>query len=181
MRFLLIFVMAFGFILPGSLSEDCQEFKKQCQDVCINKSVDIWANECWGDPLYVECKCSDESVHKIPGFTCKNSECPPEFKQKPIPNRTRTRVRGKPNSPTAAPDCDSFKEECKNSCLNKSVDIHVNECWGSPLYVDCKCSDGTNIKIPGFTCKSSECPVDDSKFIKRNPGVNRRRIQPTNN
>ena len=70
-------------------------------------------------------------------------------------------IRGKPKTPTAAPDCDSFKEECKNSCLNKSVDIHVNECWGSPLYVDCKCSDGTKIKIPGFTCKSSECPVDD--------------------
>ena len=89
-----IFFLAEGWGISkyiDNISEDCQEFKKQCQDVCINKSVDIWANECWGDPLYVECKCSDESVHKIPGFTCKNSECPPEFKQKPIPNRTRTR------------------------------------------------------------------------------------------
>merc|ERR1711956_156417 len=46
---------------------------------CLNHnpgSDGVWASECWGTPLYAECKCSDATIFKIPGFACKNPECP---------------------------------------------------------------------------------------------------------
>ena len=45
--------------------------------------------------------------------------------------------------------------------------IFFSECWGSPLYAHCKCSDDTVYNIEGFVCKNEECPVDDSGFLNR--------------
>ena len=42
-----------------------------------------------------------------------------------------------------------------------------SECWGSPLYAHCKCSDDTVYNVEGFVCKNEECPVDDSGFLNR--------------
>ena len=87
-------------------SEDCKIFKEECKNKCLEVADGVWASECWGKPLYVECKCSDETVFKIPGFTCENSECPVEFneKTKVTQTRTRTRTRGPAISkPTNAP------------------------------------------------------------------------------
>ena len=78
------------------------------------------------DPLYVECKCSDESTHQIPGFICKNSECPPIFNPKTRPKLTRTRTRGPiQRKPAEKPDCGVFKQECKDYCLGKSGGVHI--------------------------------------------------------
>jgi len=58
---------------------DCEQFKAECKDLCLNHnptSDGVWSNQCWGTPLYAECKCSDGKIFNIPGFVCKNPECP---------------------------------------------------------------------------------------------------------
>merc|ERR1712241_47729 len=82
MEFLFIFMTIFGISISGTSSEDCKLFKEECKNKCLEVADGVWASECWGKPLYVECKRSDETVFKIPGFTCENSECPIEFNEK---------------------------------------------------------------------------------------------------
>ena len=63
--------------------------------MCLNHnptSDGVWASECWGTPLYAECKCSDGKIFKIPGFVCKNPECPVDVTD----NNDRTKVRRRP-------------------------------------------------------------------------------------
>ena len=113
-------------MLKNYISEDCDQFKSECNELCLDRADGVWTSECWGDPLYVECKCSDESTHQIPGFICKNSECPPIFNPKTKPKLTRTRTRGPiRRKPADKPDCGIFKEECKDYCLGKSGGVHI--------------------------------------------------------
>jgi len=178
-------------ILLEDLSQDCQYFKLECEDFCLNQnptSDGVWTSECWGSPLYVDCKCSDKTVHNVPGFECKNEEC----KTLAITNKKATgqlpsRTRGPIRRPTVAapPDCDRFKAECVDLCLNHnpgSDGVWASECWGTPLYAECKCSDATIFKIPGFACKNPECPVEvtdknDRTKVRRKPALINRKKQ----
>jgi len=204
MRLSLVFMMALGLMLSETsaqeqqfqqtilledLSQDCQSYKLQCEDFCLNQnptSDGVWASECWGSPLYVECKCSDETVYNVPGFECKNSECKTlAIPDKPVPFRTRGPIR-RPTAAAAPPDCEQFKAECEDLCLNQnptSDGVWASECWGTPLYAECKCSDGKIFKIPGFVCKNSECPtevtdVNDRTKVRRKPALINRKRQP---
>ena len=58
----------------------CKDFKMKCQKLCLKKSGGVATNQCWGNPKYRYCKCDDQSVHIIPGYTCDHSTCPKEVK-----------------------------------------------------------------------------------------------------
>merc|ERR1740122_219483 len=123
MRLSLVFMMALGLMLSETsaqeqqfqqtilledLSQDCQSYKLQCEDFCLNQnptSDGVWASECWGSPLYVECKNSE----------CKTLAIP----DKPVPFRTRGPIR-RPTAASAPPDCEQFKAECEDLCLNQN-------------------------------------------------------------
>jgi len=46
--------------------------KHQCSEACKNA---VSRNQCWGDPRYIECKCSDGTTHTFPGCACERSMC----------------------------------------------------------------------------------------------------------
>ena len=56
----------------------CKDFKLKCQQLCLKKSGGVATNQCWGNPKYRYCKCDDQSVHNIPGYTCEHPSCPKE-------------------------------------------------------------------------------------------------------
>jgi len=49
----------------------------------------------------------------------------------------------------------SCKSQCSHACSNA---VATNQCWGTPRYIHCKCSDGTTHSIPGCECMNSQCP-----------------------
>ena len=51
-------------------------------------------------------------------------------------------------------NCDEFLDECSILC---GTHILHAECWGSPLYACCQCTDGIVIEIPGFACEHPNC------------------------
>ena len=59
----------------------CTDFKKKCQTLCLKKSGGVATNQCWGNPRYRYCKCDDQSVHVIAGYTCDHPSCPKEVQQ----------------------------------------------------------------------------------------------------
>ena len=60
----------------GVSGGSCNDFKMKCQTKCIAQSGGVKTNQCWGTPKYRYCKCSDASVHVIPGYTCDHPTCP---------------------------------------------------------------------------------------------------------
>ena len=62
----------------GNKKFGCKDFKLQCQQLCLKKSGGVATNQCWGTPKYRYCKCDDQSVHIIPGYTCDHPTCPTE-------------------------------------------------------------------------------------------------------
>ena len=60
----------------GKKKMSCKDFKWKCQQLCLKKSGGVATNQCWGNPKYRYCKCDDQSVHIIPGYTCDHPTCP---------------------------------------------------------------------------------------------------------
>ena len=52
---------------------DCNYFLNRCSELCNHNVLNA---ECWGNPLYAYCKCTNEQVFHIPGYTCEHSTCP---------------------------------------------------------------------------------------------------------
>ena len=61
----------------------------------------------------------------------------------------------------------SIENQISKMQIKMFSQIFCSECWGSPLYAHCKCSDDTVYNVEGFVCKNEECPVDDSGFLNR--------------
>lgn len=57
-------------------------------------------------------------------------------------------------------DCDDFRQKCTSFCLQRDGGVNTNECWGSPAYRYCTCSDNYIHFVPGYTCENSGCPTD---------------------
>ena len=55
-------------------------------------------------------------------------------------------------------DCNDFKSKCQTACIAHSNGVSTNQCWGSPRYRLCKCSDATVLTITGYTCDHPTCP-----------------------
>ena len=49
--------------------------KMQCQTLCVGRSGGVSTNQCWGNPRYIECRCSDGSTHAFEGCACENAAC----------------------------------------------------------------------------------------------------------
>ena len=138
---------------------NCIDFKKKCQTFCLAKSGGVATNQCWGVPKYRFCKCDDNTVYQVPGYTCEHSNCPEESKDNTvvpvaIPSPPQTVI--KPNDTNYG--CKDFKTKCQTLCLKKSGGVATNQCWGTPKYRYCKCDDGSVHTIPGYTCDHSTCP-----------------------
>merc|ERR1712038_1178830 len=56
----------------------CTYFMEQCQQLCDAQSGGIRHSQCWGDPRYCYCQCTDSTVFHIPGFECVHPDCPPD-------------------------------------------------------------------------------------------------------
>ena len=57
-----------------------------------------------------------------------------------------------------AASCKECKKKCQSYCLAKSGGVALNQCWGTPKYRVCKCSDNTGYKVPGCPCEHPTCP-----------------------
>ena len=81
MKFPLIFLISIGFFLLVTsasgkyfkqfeeilrkkffTSDNCVQFKQECQDLCLEQSGGVSVSQCWGNPLYCYCKASDGTV-----------------------------------------------------------------------------------------------------------------------
>jgi len=73
---------------------------------------------------------------------------------RPSPART---PETKPAKPVADLDCSECKKKCSEAC---NLNNGRNQCWGSPRYIECTCSDGSQHSIPGCKCdpSHSNCP-----------------------
>merc|ERR1719182_567120 len=56
--------------------------------------------------------------------------------------------------------CNDFKMKCQSTCVAKSGGVSTGQCWGSPTYRFCKCSDASIVVIPGYTCDHPSCPAE---------------------
>jgi hypothetical protein len=60
----------------------------------------------------------------------------------------------------AAGSCNDFKMKCQTTCIAKSGGVSTGQCWGTPTYRFCKCSDASVVTIPGYTCDHPTCPAE---------------------
>ena len=60
----------------------------------------------------------------------------------------------------AAGSCNDFKMQCQTTCIAKSGGVTTGQCWGTPTYRFCKCSDASVLTIPGYTCDHPTCPAE---------------------
>lgn len=68
-------------------------------------------------------------------------------------------VGGPPDaSNPSADDCNDFTARCQNACAIQSGGVNANQCFGSPVYTQCVCSDGSVFEFAGFDCLHSDCP-----------------------
>ena len=139
---------------------NCTDFKNKCQTFCLAKSGGVATNQCWGVPKYRHCKCSDTTIYFVPGYNCEHPSCPAEAQQA-LNVKTTT-----PKQPIISVSqnekefgCTDFKKKCQTVCLDKSGGVAINQCWGTPKYRYCKCSDMTVQLIAGYTCDHPTCPV----------------------
>ena len=56
-------------------------------------------------------------------------------------------------------DCTDFRKQCTEFCLGRSGGVENNQCWGSPKYRYCICSDNYIYFVPGYTCEHPTCPT----------------------
>ena len=71
--------------------------------------------------------------------------------------------------PIISDDCQVFRSHCSDLCFKE---VENDQCWGSPRYVQCVCTDGFIHLIPGYECKHPDCPKDVVK-----DGTTRKPIQ----
>ena len=81
-------------------------------------------------------------------------------------------------------DCTDFRKQCTEFCLGRSGGVENNQCWGSPKYRYCICSDNYIYFVPGYTCEHPTCPtavVEDGTTkapLQRNGvGANRKPVR----
>ena len=55
-------------------------------------------------------------------------------------------------------NCGQCKKKCQSHCVSKSGGVALNQCWGTPKYRICKCSDDTRFHVPGCPCEHPSCP-----------------------
>ena len=55
--------------------------------------------------------------------------------------------------------CNDFKMKCQTTCVAKSGGVSTGQCWGTPTFRFCKCSDASVVVIPGYTCDHPTCSV----------------------
>ena len=36
------------FITRNFISEDCEQFKNECNELCLDRTDGVWTSECWG-------------------------------------------------------------------------------------------------------------------------------------
>ena len=60
-------------------------------------------------------------------------------------------------------DCDDFRQQCTKFCLDRVGGVETNQCWGSPAYRYCTCSDNYIYFVPGYTCEHPTCPTANVK------------------
>jgi hypothetical protein len=53
----------------------------------------------------------------------------------------------------------SCKSQCQTLCIERSGGVSTNQCWGSPRYIYCKCSDESTHAFSGCSCMNSQCPT----------------------
>ena len=163
--FLAIFIACY---LTESSAKDCQTFRSTCSQLCFSN---VENDQCWGSPRYTQCVCNDGTIHQLPDYPCEHPDCPKDVvkggtTRKPI-NRevvssgtTRKPVEevvGQANVPIISNDCQYFRSLCSDFCF---TNVENDQCWGSPRYTQCICTDGTIHQLPEFPCEHPECPKD---------------------
>ena len=81
----------------------------------------------------------------------------------PTPAPTPSPILAPTRSQGAAP-CDdgsvgACKSQCSAMCRGRGSDVAVNQCWGTPRYIQCDCRDGSAHAFSGCECENSLCPA----------------------
>lgn len=101
----------------------------------------------------------------------------------PTPLETRPEPEPEPEpEPTLAPtptptqtdgtvECDNGTGSCKDQCSKAcGYDVQINQCWGSPRFIQCQCKDSSVHFFAGCACENSQCPsIDPTSFPTLNP------------
>ena len=168
-------------------TNDCQTFRQICSELCF-KNVEN--DQCWGSPRYTQCICNDRTIHQLPDYPCEHPECPKDVvkegtTRKPInrkPNQgpiregvarkpiTDVEVKKQANKPIISDDCQTFRQICSDLCF---TNVENDQCWGSPRYTQCICTDRTIHQLPEYPCEHPECPKDVVKEGTTRKPINR--------
>jgi len=97
-----------------------------------------------------ECPSGEFCYAAIVDTLCGTTPTPPV-----VPPTTPTT----PTTPTGQAPCDDGSPSaCKSQCQVKcGYKVAVNQCWGSPRYIECKCTDGSSYTFTGCACENSQC------------------------
>merc|ERR1712176_1089875 len=117
----------------GTLN-NCGEQFKNCADVSISSSG--------SGP-------SPTPVAATPVPTSAAANPTPEPQPEPAPTPSPASSGG-----TATQTC---KDQCQDMCVARSGGVATNQGWGSPRYIECKCSDGYRCVWPGCECENGGC------------------------
>jgi len=82
----------------------------------------------------------------------------PEPEPEPEPASPTPATPSAPTPATGALQCTGSggcKAKCQARCNSQ---LATNQCWGTPRYVHCKCSDGSTHSFPGCDCQNGACP-----------------------
>lgn len=69
-------------------------------------------------------------------------------------------------------DCNDFKMKCQSACIAQSNGVATNQCWGSPRFRLCRCSDNGILKLSGYDCEHPTCPDEARTGAPTAPAAN---------
>lgn len=100
---------------------DCNSCKQECYEACGSQ---VQINQCWGEPRYIQCQCSDGSTQIIPGCKCEHSTCPGTAPS-PTPDtpapEPEPETTTKPNDPEPEPEPETTAKPDTSGCQDKAL------------------------------------------------------------
>jgi len=144
-------------------------------EACV-QNPDCVANPWCNDPAYTAwCAARTPAACPTPQCTVQSSGPSPEPEPAttlaPTPEPT-PEVTIAPTQPPTAPattqpgaivECDNGEGSCKDMCSKECKNaVATNQCWGTPRYIHCACSDGTMHAFDGCPCEHASCPDSPS-------------------